>query len=236
MTLLVDLAGLDEPARRRATTNVVNKRAWREWDERHGKHVNPSVFEREILPAIQGVPRSQLQRATGLSLHYVLLIRRGEKTPHPRSVNLPTLRRPGRARRNPETVPSLLGTSVVSGLPVPDSCHARSVDQVSVFRLRLGVALIGIWWIPIWLLAPLVAHYLDQDAGSVAITVAIVQTIIGLIGVLLAGRQAAKIVRRTGFRAVPAKIGHVLWTGRLTEPEPTDATDSEPWTSSLPET
>jgi hypothetical protein len=35
-------------------------------------------------PLIQGVPLSRLQRATGLSLRYVSLIRRGERTPHPR--------------------------------------------------------------------------------------------------------------------------------------------------------
>ena len=98
------------------------------------------------------------------------------------------------------------------------------MGQVSVFRLRLGVALIGIWWIPIWLLAPLVGHFTSQPIGSITITIAIVQTILGLIGALLAGRQAAKIVRHTGFRAVPGKIWHVLWTGRLIEPEKTEAT------------
>ena len=102
------------------------------------------------------------------------------------------------------------------------------MEQVSVFRLRLGVLLIGIWWIPIWLLAPVVAHLTGQPVGSVTITIAIVQTIIGLIGALLAGRQAAKIVRHTGFRAVPGKIWHVLWTGTLTEP-------TEPPAPSLPE-
>jgi hypothetical protein len=105
------------------------------------------------------------------------------------------------------------------------------MEQVSVFRLRLGLILIGIWWIPIWLLAPLVSHFVDRPAGSITIAIAIVQTIIGLIGALIAGRQAAKIVRHTGFRAVPGKIWHVLWTGRLIEPEPTEATGaSEPST------
>lgn len=98
------------------------------------------------------------------------------------------------------------------------------MEQVSVFRLRLGLVLIGIWWIPIWLLAPLVSHLVDGSIGSITIAIAIVQTIIGLIGALIAGRQAAKIVRHTGFRAVPGKIWHVLWTGRLNEPEPTEAT------------
>jgi hypothetical protein len=109
------------------------------------------------------------------------------------------------------------------------------MEQVSVFRLRLGFVLIAIWWIPIWLLAPLVAHFADRPVGSITIVIAIVQTIIGLIGALIAGRQAAKIVRHARFRAVPGKIWLVLWTGRLTEPESTGATGaSEPSTTSRP--
>jgi hypothetical protein len=68
----------------RAKTNIERKRRAREWDETHGKLVDMSAFQREILSVIQGVPLSQLQRATGLSLRYVSLIRRGERTPHPR--------------------------------------------------------------------------------------------------------------------------------------------------------
>jgi hypothetical protein len=68
----------------RAATNVERKREARKWDERYGKLTDLSPFTRDILPLIQGVPLSRLQRATGLSLRYVSLIRRGEKTPHPR--------------------------------------------------------------------------------------------------------------------------------------------------------
>jgi hypothetical protein len=96
------------------------------------------------------------------------------------------------------------------------------MEHVSVFRLRLGVLLVGIWWIPIWLLAPIIAHVTGGPVGTVTITVAIVQTVIGLVGVLIAGRQALKIVRHTGWRAIPRKIWHVLWTGRI-EPDPTEA-------------
>ena len=71
-------------AARRAKTNVVRKRQAREWDEAHGKLVDLSAFQRDILPLIQDVPLSRLQQATGLSLRYVSLVRRGERTPHPR--------------------------------------------------------------------------------------------------------------------------------------------------------
>jgi hypothetical protein len=56
----------------------------REWDEQHGKLVDLSAFQPDILPLIQEVPLSRLQKATGLSLRYVSLIRRGERAPHPR--------------------------------------------------------------------------------------------------------------------------------------------------------
>jgi hypothetical protein len=71
-------------AARRASANVNRKREAREWDEQHGKLVDLSAFQRDILPLIQDIPLSRLQRATGLSLRYVSLIRRGERTPHPR--------------------------------------------------------------------------------------------------------------------------------------------------------
>jgi hypothetical protein len=72
-----------EAAASRAASNVGRKREAREWDERYGKLTDLSAFQREVLPLIQNVPLSRLQRATGLLLRYVSLIRRGEKTPHP---------------------------------------------------------------------------------------------------------------------------------------------------------
>jgi hypothetical protein len=43
-----------------------------------------SVRLREILPAIQALPLSDLVRATGLTHSYLSKVRRGEKVPHPR--------------------------------------------------------------------------------------------------------------------------------------------------------
>jgi hypothetical protein len=68
----------------RAATNIERKREAREWDKRYGKLTDLSAFQSEILPLIEQVPLSRLQRASGLSLRYVSQIRRGERTPHPR--------------------------------------------------------------------------------------------------------------------------------------------------------
>jgi hypothetical protein len=60
------------------------KREPREWDEQHGKLVDVSAVQPDILPLIQGIPLSRLQGATGLSLHYFSLIRHSERAPHSR--------------------------------------------------------------------------------------------------------------------------------------------------------
>ena len=70
-----------EARRRRAKSNVRRKTEAREWDERYGKLTDLSAFEHEILPGIQSLPLSQLVDATGLSLRYVSLIRRGGADP-----------------------------------------------------------------------------------------------------------------------------------------------------------
>jgi len=69
---------------RRAAANIRRKREAREWDERHGALVDLTTFDREILPLLKNIPLSRLREATGLSLRYVSLIRRGERRPHPR--------------------------------------------------------------------------------------------------------------------------------------------------------
>jgi CRISPR associated protein Cas1 len=73
-----------EAARRRGAATARRKAEIAEWENEYGKLVDPTTFERAILPMIKHIPLSQLQRATGLSLRYVSQIRRGERTPHAR--------------------------------------------------------------------------------------------------------------------------------------------------------
>lgn len=69
---------------RRGATHVQRMREAREWEAEHGAEHDPEAFKRDILPKLQGVPLRKLMEATGLSLRYCSLIRRGEKVPHPR--------------------------------------------------------------------------------------------------------------------------------------------------------
>jgi hypothetical protein len=71
--------------KRRGASVAQRKREVQEWNAAHpGTMADATVFEREILPAIQSVPLSDLVRATGLTAGYLSQIRRGEKTPHER--------------------------------------------------------------------------------------------------------------------------------------------------------
>jgi CRISPR associated protein Cas1 len=55
-----------------------------DWDRRNPQRPDPSIFERDILPRLEGVSYSALNRRTGLSRRYCKMIATGEKVPHPR--------------------------------------------------------------------------------------------------------------------------------------------------------
>jgi hypothetical protein len=79
----------------------------------------------------------------------------------------------------------------------------------SPLRLRLGVLLILLWLLPFWALAPYVAHALNglsnpPSVAAVTTSIVVVQTILGLLGVLIAGAEVKAIIKSSG------KLGHAL--------------------------
>jgi hypothetical protein len=89
---------------------------------------------------------------------------------------------------------------------------AESVG-LPLLRLRVGVALIILWLLPFWALSPDIAHSLSglSNPPSVAAdttAVVVVQTIIGLLGLWVAGTEVKSIIRgSTTKRALSA-----LWS------------------------
>jgi hypothetical protein len=83
----------------------------------------------------------------------------------------------------------------------------------SPLRLRVGVALIILWLIPFWALAPHIAHSLSglsnpPSVAAVTTTIVVVQTIIGLLGFWVAGTEVKSIIKgSTMKRALSA-----LWS------------------------
>ena len=85
---------LDSAARKQlGARQRQRQREENEWNAAHPERADPDEFRREVLPAIQGVPLSELSRRTGLSVAYCARIRRGEEVPHARWWTIDGLRR-----------------------------------------------------------------------------------------------------------------------------------------------
>ncbi len=70
--------------KRRGTSIAKRNRESAEWDRSHPGRPDPEQFRRDILPELEGVPLQKIRDATGLSLYYCSLIRRGLYVPNAR--------------------------------------------------------------------------------------------------------------------------------------------------------
>jgi CRISPR-associated endonuclease Cas1 len=80
----VDPAHGGEAAKRRGETIRRRKNEATDWSGRASAPADVELFRRDILPSLQEVPLRRLVEASGLSLRYCALIRRGERVPHER--------------------------------------------------------------------------------------------------------------------------------------------------------
>lgn len=72
-----------EAGQRRAANISQRKREISDWDRMHARP-DPTEFTQNILPRLQQLPLRKIMKATGLSLRYCSMIRRGLRVPHPR--------------------------------------------------------------------------------------------------------------------------------------------------------
>ena len=101
---------------------------------------------------------------------------------------------------------------------MPEDEPTEPDRAISATRLRIGVVLLVIWFIPFWALAPWIAKTLggSPDAGvKLGLVMSIGQTMIGLVGAFIAGRDATLLVKGTSFKKVPKEAWHIIWTGNL---------------------
>jgi hypothetical protein len=74
-----------DAGKRRGVKTAQRKRELAAWEAEHGNaHTDSLMFTAEILPHLQQVSLGTMAKATGLSMQYCSLIRRGQKFPHRR--------------------------------------------------------------------------------------------------------------------------------------------------------
>jgi len=88
----------------------------------------------------------------------------------------------------------------------------------SPLRLRVGVLLVLLWMLPFWALAPSITHLLNGLSNpptvvTVTTTIVVVQTILGLIGLWVAGTQVKAIIKGTTKRQAIKALWSILLHG-----------------------
>ncbi len=90
---------------------------------------------------------------------------------------------------------------------------------VSPTRLRTGIILLFLFWIPFWALVPLLESTLNitssQGIRNLTIVVMLLQSALGLAGVVIAGKQVALVMKNTKRKQMPKKVWHIVWTGKI---------------------
>jgi hypothetical protein len=83
----------------------------------------------------------------------------------------------------------------------------------SGIRIRIGVSLVILSWIPIAQVVIAVGSLSGSGADKVRLTIWSIQVGIGLAGVAIAGRPTIDIVKRVGWRRAPRVVWGLLWRG-----------------------
>jgi len=92
---------------------------------------------------------------------------------------------------------------------------ADASAPVSPARLRAGVFLILLWWIPVWLAAPVIAEVTGLDVQAALVGLVVVQTVVGVLGAIVAGRQITRILRGVPRKQMLPTVWRVFRAGTV---------------------
>ncbi len=97
--------------------------------------------------------------------------------------------------------------------------HVETIQKpVSVKRLRIGLAVWLASWLPFPVLILAIAHhygYLQGDSESAQFLAIVygVQILMGFVGLVVAGKEAAALIKKSGWRAGPKQAWHIIIRG-----------------------
>ena len=105
-----------------------------------------------------------------------------------------------------------LAVTIVDPVPV-------HVDRTAL-RVRLGLGLFVFSWLPIAQAVISIGGLHGGTADTVRAAIWAIQWIIGLFGLVVAGREVARVVRHSGWRNMPRQLWRMLRTGRVVTGRP----------------
>jgi hypothetical protein len=87
-----------------------------------------------------------------------------------------------------------------------------------VVRLRVGIVLILLSWFPFAQILIAVLHNhgrltSDDATNEFRLIVWGIQIVVGLVGLLLAGKVTIDEAKRTGWRRTPGRLWNLFWRG-----------------------
>ena len=97
---------------------------------------------------------------------------------------------------------------------------AKKEASISVIRLRVGLIFVLIFWIPIWLIAPAIANLIysnptPQQTSKITLSIALIQGVAALIGLLLVGRELIDTFKTTPNKKVLKVIISAVFKGEV---------------------
>ena len=110
------------------------------------------------------------------------------------------------------------GRASGSTATVPLAVVLMSADGISVVRVRVGIVLFLLFWLPVYLLAPAIAALLGKEDDVharrvITIVLVCVQTVLGLLGVSLAGRELFSTLGKVRRRRLVPVACRIVWSG-----------------------
>ena len=88
-------------------------------------------------------------------------------------------------------------------------------NHISILRLRVGIVLFALFWLPAYLLAPAIGAFLGKESQVAQITIFImcIQCAIGLLGALIAGKEVVGLLKKVPRKKIPKTVWHLFWSG-----------------------
>jgi len=93
---------------------------------------------------------------------------------------------------------------------VTDVTPSASTQTIHPMRIRIGVLLILISWLPIAQILIWAASVPSDQAERVRLVTWSIQILIGIVGVAVAGRETIRLAKSVGWRQLPRAVWALL--------------------------